>query len=186
MKKSKMIIIKMIAFSVFIIIANLTWASPETFLQKLNKVEEGIRPATNNPNFYVIDKIEWEIFKTEIEKDYQTFSNKQDSLFQIIQEREESIKNMNLSEIGGPVLLEDKSSSFGWLLQILFMIAVLGAGSVFFHKLKTQLTDLNDQYEELDKRYNETRKNYIERERLLKRELIDAKNVLEELKTQVK
>jgi hypothetical protein len=146
-----------------------------------NGIENKLKPASNSADFYVLEKSDWTAYKEDIKSDSLKIIKTQDSLLTIIQEQSNLLINLK-----NPTVELDKEdgediflSALPWAICVVLGIIIL-IGIVHFFNTKTKISDAMDQYQNLTQRYEELKRNWIDRERLLKREMIDLKNKMEE------
>jgi hypothetical protein len=144
-------------------------------------IEKSFKSANNNQDYLVVKKQDWETFKENIVSERKIILDNQDSLSKIIEAQTDSLIRLNsiVNQGSKPINQRIQVSYFPWLLVIVLGLSLL---FILYHlvRSKAKMNDANELYIEVEKRYENSKKYWIEVERQLKRELIDAKLKLEE------
>ena len=144
-------------------------------------IEKNFKSANNDQDYLVVKKQDWETFKENIFTERKKNLDSQDSLSKIIDMHIDSLIRINngLNQSDKPINQSAKVSYFPWILAIVFGLLVLFI-SFYLARIYSKMKDANELYIEVENRYEKSKKYWIEVERQLKRELIDAKMKLEE------
>lgn len=145
-------------------------------------IEKIFKTANNNQDYFVVKKQDWEELKENVFSESKTILKNQDSLSKTIAQQQDSIINLKnlLNQKDQPINQEVKRSYFPWVLTIIFGISVL---FTLFHlaRIYSKMNDAYELYVAVDESYENSKKHWIEKERQLKRELIDVNAKLEEV-----
>jgi hypothetical protein len=157
-------------------------ASSDQTLQVLQEIEDNLKSASNSDNYFVLEKKVWAVFKDNIKADHGKFMDVQDSLSRIIRQQSDSLMKMkNFPPVQSkPVNKDLISTGLPWLLCLFFgVLIMLGLGK--FVRMNAKMNDALEQYKNIEGSYDKSKRFWIDRERQLKRELIDANTKLEEV-----
>ncbi|PRY88565.1 hypothetical protein CLW00_104216 [Mongoliibacter ruber] len=147
--------------------------------QFLDEFESRLGAAANSPNHFVLAVKDWDSLKTYLNTDKSLLLKKQDSLFNVVamqaallseEKRVNSLPIQTARAHNDPLLLA---------LNVLFGIMIIG-GLIYIFKINSSFSDVKDICIDLECRYEQSKKHWIDKERQLKRELIDTRNKLED------
>lgn len=148
----------------------------------LEKIEDKFSKGINNPNYLVVQEIEWEKFKEDLESHLNLITLSEDSLKTIIRAQSDSLIILRNQEI-----LYSKSNKtstgFSWLPWFICVL-FLGLALVFLfylHTSKSKVVDVKEEYHNLEQQYLASKRYWIDKERQLKRKLIDSSEKINEL-----
>lgn len=147
----------------------------------LDDFEINLKPANSSENYFVFEKRLWSEIKDDIEAEQGRINNRQDSLSNIIRRKADSLlyfKNLSPSEpLRGN---KDRTSTIlPWILCVFFGLGLIVLISHLFN-VNSKMNDYLEQYQYIELNYEKSKKYWIDRERQLKRELLDANIKLEE------
>ena len=122
------------------------------------------------------------IKKENIINDKKTILANQHDVSKTIAQQQDSIINLKslLNQKDQPINQSVKQSYFPWILSFIFGVSVLFS---LFHlvRIYSKINDAHELYITVGESYENSKKHWIEKERQLKRELIDEKTKLEEV-----
>lgn len=145
-------------------------------------IEKSFKTANNNQDYFVVKKQDWEELKENIINDKKTILANQHDLSKTIAQQQDSIINLKslLNQNDQPINQSVKQNYLPWILTV-----VLGSLVLFslFHlvRIYSKMNAAHELYITVDESYENSKKHWIEKERQLKRELIDVNARLEEV-----
>lgn len=182
-----------ISFSIALILIMLVACSPlaaRSSIYEIQNFENKLKPALSSPGYLVVERTDWEIFKGAMETRLSEQNKRQDSLRRIVKQQADSlmmIKNFAPKQMKqGNVEQEAKSndSLLAWSLAIVFA-ALLIIELIYVFDVNTKIHDVKEERNNYERRYEESQRHWIDLERKLKRELIDANEKIRVLKGKV-
>jgi len=154
--------------------------------QILEELENGLTIATDSENHYVLEKDEWLKFRKNFDlfREVERFS--QDSLSNLVLKQLDSLMRYK-SLVVIPTENKEKKFNYSFLSWILFSLSMIInlVALVFVVNTKTKNQNVLEQSQNIEARYLESQRYWIDKERNLKRQLIDASNKVNELEQQL-
>jgi hypothetical protein len=150
--------------------------------QILEELENGLTIATNSESHYVLKKIEWLKFRENFDLFTEAVNHNQDSLSNLVLKQADSLMRYK-SLIVIPTESKAKKFNYSFLSWILFSLSCIIniIGLVYVFTINTRNLNALEQCQNIESRYVESQRHWIDKERNLKRQLIDANNKVNEL-----
>jgi hypothetical protein len=152
----------------------------------LEELENGLTIASNSESHYVLKKKEWLTFRENFDLIRETVSHHQDSLSNLVVKQADSLMRYK-SMIVIPTESKAKKFNYSFLSWILFSLSgiINIIGLVYVFTINTRNLNALEQCQNIEARYLESQRHWIDKERNLKRQLIDASNKVNELEQQL-
>jgi hypothetical protein len=165
--------------------------------KKIDLGDSIFQRATNSPNYLIVKEKDFKVFKSNLENDLSDLYINLNTAETELMIQSDSIKlwKVFLEEAKVKIKNSEKfsfnsQSFFNLPIWLLAMIILFLGYSIFislrFFSLYYQGISANDQLDIITKDFISYKKNTIEKERKLMRDLIDAKNDIEELRKELK
>ena len=150
-------------------------------------LEEKFMAKNNSPAYLGVDKIDWESFKEDDTNILSFNLENQGGLNSSINQLEDSLMIFNTPSFKAISLdnVPHETNIFPWSLCVI--LASLGIWSLLFiFYFKAQTNSVKESYRNFEMQYENSKKHWIEKERQLKREIIDLNNRILELEEMIK
>jgi len=165
--------------------------------EKIDLGDSIFQRATNSPDYLVVKENDFKAFKSSLKNDLSNLYNNLNAAETELMIQSDSIKNWKiyLEEANAKIKNNKKlnlnsQSFFKFPIWLLVLIIILLAYSIFislrFFSLYYQGISADERLDIITRDFISYKKNTIEKERKLMRDLIDAKNDIEELRKELK
>ncbi|GAB2626281.1 hypothetical protein [Belliella aquatica] len=147
----------------------------------LNDFENNLKPANSSENYFVFEKKLWSEFKEDFKAEQSKIINRQDSLSKIMRQQADSLLKFKNSSLSEPLRVHKDltSKQLPWVLCVfLGLLVIVGLG--YLLHLNSRLNNYLEQSQNSELNYQKSKGLWIDRERQLKRELLNANIKLEE------